>query len=247
MKCRSCNTRLSNGACTCPNCGHGERPSQFIDRPGSESPDGRPDEGREEFSPLSQSDAVAQADPEPVDIELSEEVELPLEEAMSSHHPVPPASPQVARGAARTSSPAPAPLVPTFPFSLEPAQLVQLVVEQPELLEPGLGLYVDDAGVEVGAHFATDVGEIDLLARDERRAIVVVMVAGSGPDRETISAMLRRIGWVRKHLTKGGQAVRGILVLEGMDEELGYAAAAVSDTIDFKTWRLALSFESIAV
>jgi hypothetical protein len=57
--------------------------------------------------------------------------------------------------------------------------------------------------------------------------------------------MLHRIGWVRKHMIEDGQAVRGIVLIERMDEELVYAAAAVADTVSFKTWRLSLKFEDL--
>ena len=62
-----------------------------------------------------------------------------------------------------------------------------------------------------------------------------------------IAEVLRRIGWVRKHVGEAEQRVRGIVLCEGAPESLGYAAAAVADTICFKTYRVALTFEDLAI
>jgi hypothetical protein len=52
---------------------------------------------------------------------------------------------------------------------------------------------------------------------------------------------------VRKHLGKKGQEVRAIVLLDSIPEDLGYAAAAVADSLEFKRYRLALTFEPIEV
>ena len=59
--------------------------------------------------------------------------------------------------------------------------------------------------------------------------------------------MLQRIGWVRKHLAKGAERVRGILLMDQPPESLSYAAAAVADTIAFKTYRMSLCFEDLQI
>ena len=43
------------------------------------------------------------------------------------------------------------------------------------------------------------------------------------------------------------QRVRGIVLCETTPENLGYAASAVADTIRFKTYRVALTFEDLAL
>ncbi len=245
MNCRSCNTRLPHGAKVCPNCGHSERAEGLIDGTGGAAPETE----SEAISPLSPSSCtprVERVGEDDAGIELRDEVELSLEAAMLRPESASDGESRAPHRADSAACPPPsAPSQPTFPLALESPQLAQLLVEQPELLEPGLGIYVDESGAEVGARYATEVGEIDLLARDQSGAVVVVMVAGSESAQAMISAMLQRLGWVRKHLLKNEQSVRGILVLERMDKEIGYAAAAVSDSIDFKTWRLSLSFEHL--
>ena len=44
-----------------------------------------------------------------------------------------------------------------------------------------------------------------------------------------------------------GNAVRGIVVIEEIPEELAYAAAGVSQTISFKAYRVALTFHPLAL
>ena len=66
-------------------------------------------------------------------------------------------------------------------------------------------------------------------------------------DLVLISEVLERIGWVRKHVGNDQQRVRGIVLCERAPEKLGYAASAVADTIRFKTYRVALTFEDLAI
>lgn len=285
MNCRSCNTRLTSRSGTCPNCGHSQRSTGFIDQPA----DRRAATESTASGPLSPSSLTGHTD---ADYELDDEVELPLEDSMAmgrgeapksksrrtgrpatkegskpaakpaTKSTAKPASRAAAKGASRpagkkSASPSRSAVArkvaspdvggaPSFmPF--DPTQLRHLVVEQPTLLEPGLTIYVDESGSEAGGQFETDIGEIDLLGRDEEHGWVIVMVADSPADNDIIQGTLHRIGWVRKHLAESGDSVRGIVLIERLDEELEYAAAAVADTIDFKTWRLSLAFESLPV
>ncbi|MEE8242933.1 MAG: endonuclease NucS domain-containing protein, partial [candidate division NC10 bacterium] len=132
-------------------------------------------------------------------------------------------------------------------FTLDAAGLRKMLARQPELLEPGLNIVTDEKGRLVGSGYATDVGTIDLLARDAKGGLVVVTVAESGQGEEVVAEMLQRIGWVRKNLGKGKQKVRGIVVLEQVPKNLSYAAAAVADTIAFKTYWVALTFGDVEV
>jgi len=130
-------------------------------------------------------------------------------------------------------------------FSLDPGELRTLLGEQPELLEAGLTVACGEAGQPVGHRYQTEVGEIDLLAVDEAGALVVVTVADRESDARLIADVLQRIGWVRTHLEKEGAPVRAIVLTEPLSEELRYAAAAVSSTVNFKTYRVSLSFDDL--
>jgi len=129
----------------------------------------------------------------------------------------------------------------------EPASVCEMLSSRPELLEPGLRLHSDAQGKAVGIDFSTEVGEIDLLGRDAAGGYVVVMVAAQGQGEDYIAEVLQRIGWVRKHLVTGSEKVRGILLMDQPPESLSYAAAAVADTISFKTYRMSLCFEDLRI
>ncbi len=132
-------------------------------------------------------------------------------------------------------------------FAPDPAGLRTLLIEQPDALESGLNLYCNDDGTPVGADYSTGVGDIDLLATDSEGGLVVVMISEKNQGDELVAEVLKRIGWVRKHLGEGDQRVRGIVLCEDPPEDLSYAAAAVTDTVSFKTYRVALTFEDLEV
>ncbi|MCH8132763.1 MAG: DUF91 domain-containing protein [Myxococcales bacterium] len=132
-------------------------------------------------------------------------------------------------------------------FAPDPAGLRTLLIEQPDALEPGLNLYCNDDGTPVGADYSTGVGDIDLLATDSEGGLVVVMISEKNQGDELVAEVLKRVGWVRKHLGEEDQRVRGIVLCEDPPENLSYAAAAVADTVSFKTYRVALTFEDLEV
>lgn len=128
----------------------------------------------------------------------------------------------------------------------DPQQVRDLLAESPELLEEGLTL-VSDTNAPAGVDYPTDVGAIDLLARDASGALVVVMVTKGDSSSDVVAEILQRIGWVRKHVAKTREGVRGVVVMNEAPENLSYAAAAVSDTVAFRTYRLKLSFDEVRI
>ena len=73
----------------------------------------------------------------------------------------------------------------------------------------------------------------------------MILVAEPNRGKELVGDLLQRIGWVRRHLGTSGEEVRGIVLLDSLPDELGYAAAAVADTVEFKIYRLELTFEPV--
>ena len=220
MHCKLCNTRISGGERTCPNCGADVR-GMSGSHPAPRRVPGR-------LPPSASTPAPAARDSE-----------LELDEV-----------------AARTPSRAPAPAPGSAPGSgsgaaappLGAAGLRSMLVEQPELLEPGLRVYRDESGALVGVDYATGVGPIDLLATDGRGNLVAVVISEKGRGEEDLVAeVLQRIGWLRKHLCDGRQQVRAIVLVEEPPASLPYAAAAVADTVSFKTFRVALVFEDVEI
>ncbi|MEE8225014.1 MAG: endonuclease NucS domain-containing protein [candidate division NC10 bacterium] len=224
MNCKLCATVLEEGARNCPNCGH-----EVGAKVGPEK--GKGVKSTKTIPPtpvrldldLEEEDVEREPEPEVgVEFDLEEEVERVIEAPKGS-------------------------VVSTPIFTLDAAGLRKMLARQPELLEPGLNIVTDEKGRLVGSGYATDVGTIDLLARDAQGGLVVVTVVEFGQDEEVVAEMLQRIGWVRKNLGKGKQKVRGIVVLEQVPKNLSYAAAAVADTIAFKTYWVALTFGDVEV
>jgi hypothetical protein len=154
-----------------------------------------------------------------------------------------PADPSDLSGPVRATPRAPAGPALLAP---DPSAVREMLAGRPELLEPGLRSHSDAQGKTIGVEFSTEVGEIDLLARDAGGGFVVVMIAERGQE-DSVAEVLQRIGWVRKHLAKGAEKVRGILLMDQPPESLSYAAAAVADTIAFKTYRMSLCFEDLQI
>jgi hypothetical protein len=216
MHCKLCNTRIGENVRFCPNCGN--------DVGAPTTREARPKTGRMARLPI-RPRKVADA-----------ELEL-ADPADSNDLSGPDLSGPVRVG--RRAAPGPGLLQP------DPAAVREMLAGRPELLEAGLRVHSDAQGKPVGVDFSTDVGEIDLLARDAAGGFVVVMVAEYGRAEDCIGEVLQRIGWVRKHLASGSEKVRGTLLVDQAPESLSYAAAAVVDTIAFKSYRMSLSFEDL--
>jgi hypothetical protein len=217
MHCKLCNTRLGENVRFCPNCGND---SGSLSLSGKES--SRPKVAR----------SMARL---PVRARKAGGPELELAE---------PADPNERSGPVRAT-----PRTPAGPALLmpDPSAVREMLAGRPELLEAGLRSHSDAQGKTVGVEFSTEVGEIDLLARDAAGGFVVVMIAERGQGEDSIAEVLQRIGWVRKHLAKGAERVRGILLMDQPPDSLSYAAAAVADTIAFKTYRMSLCFEDLQI
>lgn len=244
MYCKVCNTRLGQGDRHCPNCGT-DAPAEAAFAKTSPP------------SPLPAADLSRARDPEEDD-----EVLVELEE-VSGEQPPPekPAPPKPAPPAAKPSkptkapsppprskpAPAPSPSAGAPLFAPDPAGLRALLTEQPDALEGGLSVFRNESGKAVGSSYVSGVGDIDLLATDAAGDLVVVMISERGQGEELIAEVLQRVGWVRKHVGEGRKKVRGVVLCEEAPEGLSYAAAAVADTITFKTYRVALTFDDLEI
>lgn len=238
--CKLCGTQLKEGELTCPLCGYmvGADSNVFV-IPGNAGAAAKEKE-REVRPPATSTPAKETPAPDLKEAALKEtamkeatspgaEIDLEVEEEAATG----------VQKKVEASSPA---------FALDPPGLRRLLARQPDLLESGLRLVADKKGKPIGTGLSTAVGEIDLLARDESGSFVVVMVAARGQQGEKLVAeTLQRIGWVRKHLGKGKQRVRGIILVDQVPEDLGYAAAAVAETVAIKTYRVGLAIEDVEI
>jgi hypothetical protein len=245
MLCRGCNTRYPNGRETCPSCGRRAK-THGIEEGASDS--GLPPPS------LSNDDSRGRSgrddDDHGIQVELDESV-LDTEKEVVVRKPPKPSPPARAAREATPPPPPPAPAptrrrprAPTPMLALDASQVRTLLSEQPGLIEKGLGVHSDASGRPVGVDFETPVGSIDLLARDLKRNFVVVLVPEPGEEGDDlVPGLLRRMGWVRKHLCHGGESVRAIAILNELPESAVYAAAGLSDgAVRFVGYAVTLEF-----
>ncbi len=214
LVCRACNTRFDAGMTACPSCGR-------------RAADHAADAG------ASGSGLLPQATP----VDQDAEIDLELEDAVGDESPPKAAErPDGEPERKRTATPS--------AMKADAEQVRKILAEQPGLLEKGLGLHADEDGEPLGIDFPTPVGSIDVLARDRKGCFVVVHVPAPDEVADSVSGMLRRMGWVRKHRANR-EEVRGVVVLEQLPEELSYAAAGAGGAISFKGFRFALTFHDL--
>jgi len=234
MLCKVCNTRIPRQKPSCPNCGSpapteplnsesvgvGNLPEIEFPEAETDSPDVPEEVALEGADSLDLDEEMPNVEQDFQTDEEAKETEPVIEPASRVHaaHPL---------------------------GTIDTAGVRRMLVERPEMLEADLSVYTSEKGTPLGAGYTSGVGEIDLLARDRAGDLVVVMVAEPREGVDIISVMLQRIGWVRKHLSGDASPVRGVVLLDEMREDLAYAASAVSDTIAFKTYQIALAFEDI--
>lgn len=228
LLCKACNTRFPPGRSTCPSCGR-KSFTKVVESAARERDHGPLPPARPTSNDASDTE---------VDLELHEVDVLAAAVDPAAADELKPETPaRPARQLVREPGPA--------VLHLASAQVRTLVAEQPTLLEPQLVIYADEKGHQVGVDFPTPVGSIDLLARSSDGSFVVVLVPEPRDTDTLVPEILARIGYVRKHVAASRKAVRGIVVIDEIPEELAYAAAGVSQTVSFKTYRVALTFHDL--
>ncbi|MEF8690411.1 UNVERIFIED_CONTAM: endonuclease NucS [Comamonas sp. A-3] len=119
-------------------------------------------------------------------------------------------------------------------LSLE-RDLEDQIVSHLDVLEPGLTL--------ISRQESSDVGRIDLLARDaEGRMVIIELKAGEAKD-SSIGQIARYIGW---YAQKEGKPPRAILVASGFAEPIRWAAKAIPG-LKLVTYRVKFVFEEATV
>ena len=126
-----------------------------------------------------------------------------------------------------------------------PARIRALIAEDLGLIESGLEIYTDKKGKPVGVSYPTEVGAIDILARDSQGSLVVILVADPGDEAELATGVLQRMGWAKKHLDAGKKPVRGLILAESVPDSLLYAASALPASVGIRTYRMALCFDVV--
>ncbi len=114
------------------------------------------------------------------------------------------------------------------------ANLETIIVEHLDVIEEGLKLIKRQ-------YVCPGVGRIDVLCEDRRGDLVVIELKKFGVKHDSIvDQVARYMGYVKTHIAKRDQKVRGILVVAKADEKLRYAVAAFP-SIQIKTFNLSIA------
>ena len=108
-------------------------------------------------------------------------------------------------------------------ISLE-SDLEDYIIKNLDQIEEGLTLYSE--GGKLGRQYATDVGRIDVLARDRNGDFVVIELKAGTAKHGVIGQILSYMNWVRRNLASG-RKVRGIIIAEDFDDKLKYAVREI--------------------
>lgn len=107
-------------------------------------------------------------------------------------------------------------------------------------------LYKDKENKDVtGQQFATTIGTIDILAKEPKTNSYVIIELKKGLESDVVvGQVLRYMGWIKEHLCKENEQVKGLIICKEKDEKLEYALKAIPQSnIDVKLFRI--SFELI--
>jgi hypothetical protein len=135
------------------------------------------------------------------------------------------------------SAPLVTPAGEAFLFPLE-KYLEDFIVSNWEKTALGktLVLHVEDD--EIATQYSTDIGPIDILARDKSNHDWVVIELKKGKSSDAVvGQLLRYMGWVKKHRATGSQNVRGIIITSAPDDRIKYAML-VSQNVSFYTYKV---------
>jgi hypothetical protein len=124
----------------------------------------------------------------------------------------------------------------TIAFSLE-KYLQEFIVSNWDKtpLAKTLDIFTEDE--EKGIYFQTDVGVIDILARDRATGDWVVIELKKGRNSDSVvGQLLRYMGWIGRHKAHAGEKVRGIIITGETDDRIKYAVSAIPG-IEFFTYK----------
>ena len=107
--------------------------------------------------------------------------------------------------------------------NIHEANLESILAENLEYLEVGLKL--------IKRQFTcSGIGRIDILCEDEDGNLVVIELKKFGAKHDSIIDQIARyMGYIKKHVAKKNQNIRGIIIVGKIDEKLEYAVSAFSN------------------
>lgn len=117
----------------------------------------------------------------------------------------------------------------TSAFILE-KYLEEFIVSNFKMIFKGSLEIFEDTEGNVGQQYTTDIGQIDILAKEPKSdSFVVIELKKGRPSDRVIGQILRYMGWVKKNLCKESQEVKGLVICRDFDPKLSYALEMTND------------------
>ena len=107
----------------------------------------------------------------------------------------------------------------------------------------GLKLYEDDDG-NIGVEYPADNWSIDILAEDTQKNFLVIELKKSRSGDKVFGQLARYMGWVKAHIAKEGQKIRGVIVGGIITDELKYAAA-LNENVKLMEYSLSVKLKPV--
>lgn len=121
--------------------------------------------------------------------------------------------------------------------------LEEYVMKNWDLIDFGekLSLYRDDDGTP-GQQYVTDVGIIDILAKDANGGFVVIELKRAESKYHVVGQVLNYMTWVEDNLAINGEKIRGLIVVGKADNTLKSAVRQVKEKVLLKEYRVKMTF-----
>lgn len=121
--------------------------------------------------------------------------------------------------------------------------LEEYIMKNWDLVDFGesLSLYRDDEGTP-GQQYVTEVGIIDILAKDTKGNFVVIELKRAESKYHVVGQVLNYMTWVEDNLATNNEKVRGLIVVGRADNTLKSALRQVKDKVALKEYRVKMTF-----
>lgn|SRR3989338_7085171 len=99
-----------------------------------------------------------------------------------------------------------------------------------KIFKDKLILYKDPDTGDVAQQYQTEVGKIDILAKERSSNSFVVIELKKGEESDKVVAQtLRYMGWVKENLCEDDQEVKGMIICKEADDKLKFALKMVNN------------------
>ena len=108
-------------------------------------------------------------------------------------------------------------------------------------------LYRDPEENVIGQQYTTDVGTIDILARESNTGNFIVIELKKGRESDkVVGQTLRYMGWIQENLCKSGEVVKGMIICKDIDTKMSYALKMTNNII-VKLYRVDFSLRDTMI